>query len=154
MNAPLPSLLVVSGGTGCNAICPAFGPSATYVLPVSDDGGSSSEIIRVLGGPSIGTLRHGLPRYCTFLADKYSPGDIRSRLVRLIPDTPGDQALSAIRRLVSFRIPVDLSDYAAREVWRDIVEGKSSLWEGIPLDRKETIRGAVHYFSRRIYCTH
>jgi hypothetical protein len=45
--------LVVSGGTGGNAICSAF-DNACYVLPVSDDGGSSSEIIRVLGGPSIG----------------------------------------------------------------------------------------------------
>jgi hypothetical protein len=48
-----PSYLVISGGTGCNAICAAFA-RACYVLPVSDDGGSSSEIIRVLGGPSIG----------------------------------------------------------------------------------------------------
>ena len=51
----VPSCLVISGGTGCNAICSAFGTSnASYVLPVSDDGGSSSEIIRVIGGPSIG----------------------------------------------------------------------------------------------------
>jgi hypothetical protein len=48
-----PTFLVISGGTGGNAICSAFG-NACYVLPVSDDGGSSSEIIRVLGGPSIG----------------------------------------------------------------------------------------------------
>jgi hypothetical protein len=51
-----PSFLVISGGTGGNAICSAF-TNACYVLPVSDDGGSSSEIIRVLGGPSIGTPR-------------------------------------------------------------------------------------------------
>jgi len=51
-----PSYLVISGGTGCNAICAAFAQSACYVLPVSDNGGSSSEIIRVLGGPSIGNL--------------------------------------------------------------------------------------------------
>lgn len=49
------SYLVISGGTGCNAICAAFA-RASYVLPVSDDGGSSSEIIRVLGGPSIGIV--------------------------------------------------------------------------------------------------
>jgi len=48
-----PSFLIISGGTGGNAICSAFG-NACYVLPVSDDGGSSSEIIRVLGGPSVG----------------------------------------------------------------------------------------------------
>jgi hypothetical protein len=52
-NPHAPRFLVVSGGTGCNAICSAF-DAACYVLPVSDDGGSSSEIIRVLGGPSIG----------------------------------------------------------------------------------------------------
>ena len=45
--------LVISGGTGGNAICSAF-DDVCHVLPVSDDGGSSSEIIRVLGGPSIG----------------------------------------------------------------------------------------------------
>jgi hypothetical protein len=47
------SFVVISGGTGGNAICSAFGSNACYVLPVSDDGGSSSEIIRVLGGPSV-----------------------------------------------------------------------------------------------------
>jgi hypothetical protein len=52
---PLPSFVVISGGTGGNAICAAFGNDCHYILPVSDDGGSSSEIIRVLGGPSIGT---------------------------------------------------------------------------------------------------
>jgi hypothetical protein len=50
-----PSFLVISGGSGGNAICSAF-DNACYVLPVSDNGGSSSEIIRVLGGPSIGDL--------------------------------------------------------------------------------------------------
>ena len=52
------SHIVISGGTGCNPICSAFGPDACYVLPISDDGGSSSEIIRVLGGPSIGVCSH------------------------------------------------------------------------------------------------
>jgi hypothetical protein len=44
------TLIVISGGTGCNAICSAFSQAYTcYVLPVTDDGGSSSEIIRVIG---------------------------------------------------------------------------------------------------------
>lgn len=51
-----PTFIVISGGTGCNSICSAFG-NACYVLPVSDDGGSSSEIIRVIGGPSIGEVQ-------------------------------------------------------------------------------------------------
>lgn len=53
LEQPSYSYLVISGGSGGNAICSAFA-DACYVLPVSDDGGSSSEIIRVLGGPSIG----------------------------------------------------------------------------------------------------
>ena len=59
-----PSFIVISGGTGCNSICSAFG-DACYVLPVSDDGGSSSEIIRVLGGPSIGIL------YCLYYLSQF-----------------------------------------------------------------------------------
>ena len=46
------SILVISGGTACNSICSAFGRRASYVLPVSDNGGSSAEIIRCLVWPS------------------------------------------------------------------------------------------------------
>ncbi|KAJ6626964.1 hypothetical protein B0H10DRAFT_2296645 [Mycena sp. CBHHK59/15] len=123
--APDVRFAVISGGTGGNAICAAFGAGAAYVLPVSDDGGSSSEIIRVLGGPSI--------------------GDIRSRLVRLIPDAPG---LHAPRRLLAHRLPADAA--AAREEWREIVEGRSALWAGIPGDRKETIRGFLVHFESEL----
>ncbi|KAG6902984.1 hypothetical protein C0995_008557 [Termitomyces sp. Mi166 len=114
------SFVVVSGGTGGNAICTAFS-NASYVLPVSDDGGSSSEIIRVLGGPSI--------------------GDIRSRLIRLIPNATPGSPLDAIRRLLSYRLPARCSEREARDEWREIVEGRNALWMGIPADRKETIRG-------------
>ncbi|KAF8665082.1 hypothetical protein AX16_000550 [Volvariella volvacea WC 439] len=126
----LTSFIVISGGTGGNAICPAFGPEACYVLPVSDDGGSSSEIIRVLGGPSI--------------------GDIRSRLVRLIPPAPENSPLAAIRRLLAYRLPAHYTDREAREEWRDIVEGRSHLWSGIPNDRKETLRGFLVYFESEL----
>ncbi|SCV71680.1 BQ2448_3268 [Microbotryum intermedium] len=46
----LQSLCVIGGGTGCNAILGAFGAAQkiSYVVPISDDGGSSSEIQRVL----------------------------------------------------------------------------------------------------------
>ncbi|QRV76478.1 hypothetical protein RhiJN_04493 [Ceratobasidium sp. AG-Ba] len=124
----LGSFIVISGGTGCNAICEAFGKDASYVLPVSDNGGSSSEIIRVLGGPSI--------------------GDIRSRLIRLIPPLPAPGP--AIHSLLSYRFPSECSEREARELWRDIVEGKSKLWAGIPPDRKETIRGFLVYFESEL----
>lgn len=50
------SYVVISGGTGANSIATAFGPSPAFVLPVSDDGGSSAEILRCFGGPSIGDI--------------------------------------------------------------------------------------------------
>ncbi|PIL30733.1 hypothetical protein GSI_06901 [Ganoderma sinense ZZ0214-1] len=124
------SFVVISGGTGCNSICSAFGHSACYILPVSDDGGSSSEIIRVLGGPSI--------------------GDIRSRLVRLIPPADPGSPLDAIRNLLAYRLPAKCTEQEARDEWRDIVEGRSLLWAGIPNDRKEMIRAFLVHFEHEI----
>ncbi|KAG8747864.1 hypothetical protein FRC10_010483 [Ceratobasidium sp. 414] len=124
-DSDLGPFIVISGGTGCNAICEAFGKDASYVLPVSDNGGSSSEIIRVLGGPSI--------------------GDYTSSLIPPLP-APGP----AIRSLLSYRFPSDCTEREAREMWRDIVEGKSKIWAGIPPDRKETIRGFLVYFESEL----
>eukprot|EP01103_Thecamoeba_quadrilineata_P019793 TRINITY_DN8188_c0_g1_i1.p1 TRINITY_DN8188_c0_g1~~TRINITY_DN8188_c0_g1_i1.p1 ORF type:complete len:438 (+),score=67.09 TRINITY_DN8188_c0_g1_i1:29-1342(+) len=65
------SFLFISGGTALNSFVSKLKRhvhNITYVLPVSDDGGSTSEIVRVFGGPGI--------------------GDIRSRLVRLAENSP------------------------------------------------------------------
>jgi hypothetical protein len=61
--------------------------------------------------------------------------------VRLIPSAPSPAPLDAIRRLLAFRLPTEGRE--ARDQWREIVEGKSQLWTGIPNDRKETIRGTI-----------
>ncbi|KAF8845557.1 UPF0052-domain-containing protein [Paxillus ammoniavirescens] len=124
-----PQITMISGGSGGNSICSAF-DNACFVLPVSDDGGSSSEIIRVLGGPSI--------------------GDIRSRLVRMIPPAPPTSPIGAVRALLSYRLPANVPEREARAEWRDIVEGQSPLWSGIPNDRKETIRGFLVYFENEV----
>jgi hypothetical protein len=42
-----------------------FTDRVAYVLPVSDDGGSTAEIVRVLGGPAVGDIRSR----CLRLAD-------------------------------------------------------------------------------------
>lgn len=65
-------------------------------------------------------------------------GDIRSRPVRLIPPAQAGTPLDALRTLLAYRLPAGA---AARDEWRAIVEGRSPLWDGIPGDRKETIRG-------------
>ncbi|GJV17293.1 maternal effect embryo arrest 18 [Tanacetum coccineum] len=83
-----PSLLVFSGGTAFNGVVEELKKlttSVAHVLPVSDDGGSTAEIVRVLGGPAV--------------------GDIRSRCLRL-SDQSTSEAL-AVRTLLGFRLPLD-----------------------------------------------
>lgn len=61
--------------------------------------------------------------------------------MRLIPNAPPASPLDAIRTLLAYRLPAHYSEREARDEWRDIIEGRSALWNGIPNDRKETIRG-------------
>ena len=42
--------------------------AVSHVLPVSDDGGSTAEIVRVLGGPAVGDIRSR----CLRLADEHN----------------------------------------------------------------------------------
>lgn len=53
-------IVVFSGGSAANSIVDVFGAVAEeqdcklhYVIPISDNGGSSSELIRVFGGPGM-----------------------------------------------------------------------------------------------------
>jgi hypothetical protein len=107
-----PIYTVISGGTGCNAIVGAFETKTSFIIPISDDGGSSSEVQRVLGGPSI--------------------GDIRSRLVRLIPESPKGSPLYAIKSLLEFRLSHTRSSKEVKSEWHAIVEGKHRLWKVRP----------------------
>ncbi|WVQ83085.1 hypothetical protein IAT38_005223 [Cryptococcus sp. DSM 104549] len=126
------SYIIISGGTGANSIAGAFGSSPAFVLPVSDDGGSSSEILRCFGGPSI--------------------GDIRSRLIRLIPPaiqagSKDDKERSAIYHLMAYRFPAEAAERVVRDLWMEIVEGRSELWDGIGEDKKECIRAFLVHFQ-------
>jgi hypothetical protein len=58
--AAQPGLVVFSGGTAFNSAASALRhltTHVTHVLPVSDDGGSTAEIVRVVGGPAVGDIR-------------------------------------------------------------------------------------------------
>ncbi|XVF27511.1 hypothetical protein REPUB_Repub14bG0113900 [Reevesia pubescens] len=77
-----PSLLVFSGGTAFNGVVEQLKKltvCVAHVLPVSDDGGSTAEIVRVLGGPTV--------------------GDIRSRCLRLADESTFETL--AVRRLLA-----------------------------------------------------
>ncbi|MCO5599098.1 hypothetical protein L7F22_053198 [Adiantum nelumboides] len=143
-SSSLGRVVVISGGSGYNDLVGAT-PEATFVMPISDNGGSSSEIIRVLGGPSI--------------------GDLRSRLVRLIPVTtataqyrhgsdlssrPLPSSNDAIHRLLAYRLPSTGSSRDIKQEWMDILEGRHKLWRGIEPERKECIREWVFVFSSDI----
>ncbi|XP_020106278.1 uncharacterized protein YNL011C [Ananas comosus] len=125
----VPSLLVFSGGTAFNGVVEELKKVTTrvaHVLPVSDDGGSTAEIVRVLGGPAV--------------------GDIRSRCLRL-SDESTSEAL-AVRTLLGHRLPLDSSE--AKLEWYKIVEGEHSLWDGVSRPYRETIRAFLAYFQNQI----
>ncbi|RDA92036.1 hypothetical protein CP533_0968 [Ophiocordyceps camponoti-saundersi (nom. inval.)] len=123
-------IVVFSGGSAANSLVDVFeqvreasGSSLSYVIPISDNGGSSSEIIRVFGGPGI--------------------GDVRSRLVRLIPDS-GDAETLAIKHLFNHRLPAAADD--ARAEWFDVLEARHALWAAISSPKRELIRSYLNNF--------
>ncbi|EKG16863.1 LPPG:FO 2-phospho-L-lactate transferase CofD/UPF0052 [Macrophomina phaseolina MS6] len=127
-------VVVFSGGSAANSLVDVFKKvagrrecSLSYVIPISDNGGSTSELIRVFGGPGI--------------------GDLRSRLVRLIPEN-GDPERAAIKAFFNHRLCLD--PYEARHEWLDIVEARHSLWNGISSEKKELIRSFLNMLNLEI----
>ncbi|CCF59728.1 hypothetical protein KAFR_0H03180 [Kazachstania africana CBS 2517] len=114
-------IVVFSGGTATNSLTHCFNNVSiaenhelTYVLPISDNGGSTSEILRVFGGPAI--------------------GDIRSRIVRVIQD-------EHLAKLFGYRLSSD--PVAAKAEWNDIVDGSHQIWSDIPMEVKEMCRSFI-----------
>ncbi|KAL3774715.1 hypothetical protein ACHAWO_011415 [Cyclotella atomus] len=130
----------------------AVGTKVWHVLPVTDDGGSTAEIVRVLGGPAV--------------------GDIRSRLLRLAPGTTNEAR--AVRRLLGHRLismeswkkkhpneHVDTEQISkmAREEWLDILEGyhegtEHRLWKEVSTPYRSIIRSFLVHFHAQVLQTH
>lgn len=129
-------IVVFSGGSAANSLVDVFSDVAEsnscelrYVIPISDNGGSSSELIRVFGGPGI--------------------GDVRSRLVRLIPDNGGPESeMAAIKLFFNHRLPP--TGAAARNEWLDIVEAQHPLWTNISSPKKELIRSFLNTINLEV----
>jgi 2-phospho-L-lactate transferase/gluconeogenesis factor (CofD/UPF0052 family) len=106
-----PELVVFSGGTAFNSVVKQLSATLStricYILPVSDSGGSTREIIRVLGGPAI--------------------GDIRSRLVRLADGFDGHY--DATRQVLEHRLTTESTEAAERE-FLSILSGEHTIWKG------------------------
>jgi hypothetical protein len=142
-----------------------------HVLPVTDDGGSTAEIVRVLGGPAV--------------------GDIRSRLLRLAPGTTREAR--AVRKLLGHRlisydslknedlnnnveISHDTISTLARSEWLDILEGgressspsyrqqlsecsdelqyEHPLWKDVSAPYRSIIRSFLVHFHNQVLQTH
>jgi hypothetical protein len=63
-STPNRGLVVFSGGSAANNLVDVFSALReskdcflSYIIPISDNGGSSSELIRIFGGPGIGDVR-------------------------------------------------------------------------------------------------
>ncbi|KAH8600060.1 hypothetical protein B0O99DRAFT_649476 [Bisporella sp. PMI_857] len=128
-------IVVFSGGSAANNLVDVFGKvaedegcSLSYVIPISDNGGSSSELIRVFGGPGI--------------------GDVRSRLVRLIPENPGSPENVAIKKFFNYRLSPDPIE--ARNEWLSIIDSTSPLWIHIPTSKHQLIRSFLSTFNLEI----
>ncbi|KAJ9523872.1 hypothetical protein QJQ45_020058 [Haematococcus lacustris] len=100
----------------------------THVLPVSDDGGSTAEIVRVLGGPAV--------------------GDLRSRCLRLADSS--DEEGRAVKALLAHRLSAT-DALAAKQEWYNIVEGQHMLWQGVSQPYKHVIRAFLAFFQAQIF---
>lgn len=125
-------IVVFSGGSAANNLVDLFKKITedlqchlSYVIPISDNGGSTSELIRVFGGPGI--------------------GDLRSRLVRLIPSDKSSKGREGLRVFFNYRLPDD--SVAARHEWLDIVEARHVLWKDIDSAKKELIRSYLNLLN-------
>ncbi|KKA28955.1 hypothetical protein TD95_000915, partial [Thielaviopsis punctulata] len=124
-------IVIFSGGSAANKLVDVFEhvrqanrATLTYVVPISDNGGSSSEIIRVFGGPGI--------------------GDVRSRLVRLIPDN-GSLENTALKTLFNHRLNKD--SLAAAAEWDAFLDGTHPTWSGISTPKLQLIRSILNSFN-------
>ncbi|KAI8391456.1 uncharacterized protein BYT42DRAFT_490361 [Radiomyces spectabilis] len=130
------SFVVISGGSACNYVARAFHENSKnnvcYVLGIADNGGSTSEILRVLGGPSIGDLRSRLTKLMDIMDDTQTP------------------ERRAIKELLSHRLPANAPEQAVKDEWASIVEGRHRLWDSISVEKKEAIRGFLTSFNFEI----
>lgn len=129
-------LVIFKGGTAFNSLLESFKvhfPKSSYVVPISDDGGSSREICRVFGGPSI--------------------GDLRSTLTRLSCDLTDETR--AVRRLLEYRLSPHDEVKAASE-WYELLEDRHPIYEHISSQYRGLLRCFLCKFEaerlQRISC--
>lgn len=168
-NLKAKGIVVFSGGSAANNLVDVFKTvredkkcPLSYVIPISDNGGSSSELIRVFGGPgtynpAFHKIQLTLARYwrctkyvftlCSHLRMLLI---VSGRLVRLIPDDPDndDSEKAAIKTFFNHRLPKERD--SARQEWLQIVEAEHALWTNISTAKKELIRSILNLVAFEI----
>ena len=99
-----------------------------------------AEIIRVMGGPSIGDIRSRLARLAAIAASK------NHRASQL----GNAESREAMSDLLSYRLPLHGSHKEIKQEWMDILEGKHRLWRGIDPEKRECVRGFLVYFQSEV----
>ena len=126
-----PSLVAFTGGTAFNGVVDELTSELTsrvmHVIPVSDDGGSTAEIVRVLGGPAV--------------------GDVRSRCLRLSDESTAEAR--AVKALLAHRLHATDSAEAKAE-WYRIQEGDHELWANISEPYADIIRSFLLHFHSQV----
>ena len=123
------SLIAFCGGTAMLSAVEVLGKVAnqiTLIVPVSDDGGSSGKIVRVLRGPAV--------------------GDCRSAISRL--GAAAGNAPAPLVRLLGYRLPQD--DKKAALEWLDILQGVHPIWKGMPDEFTIIVTRFLLYFNNSI----
>jgi 2-phospho-L-lactate transferase/gluconeogenesis factor (CofD/UPF0052 family) len=122
---------VFSGGSGFNDASSRLSRqpqiSVGFVLPVTDDGGSSEEIRTKLGVP-VGI------------------GDIRSRLLKVAPEDSLEE--KAIKALLQYRLPGGATE--ARDEWERVLDGSHGLWDGVSKPYMDTARAFLIKFQESV----
>lgn len=146
-------IAVFSGGSAANNLVDVFSAVReskhcllSYIIPISDNGGSSSELIRVFGGPGIGDVRS--KAFVLFIVECSGANEDIGRLVRLIPESPPYSERTAIKTLINYRFPEDSQE--AHRDWLSIVDGTSDLWKSITPAKKELIRSFFNLLNLEI----
>ncbi len=87
-------IVVFSGGSAANSLVDVFIKvvenrkcSLSYIIPISDNGGSSSELIRVFGGPGIGDVRSKSNQHAPINTPRYGQSH-KQQYINLKPRPP------------------------------------------------------------------
>ncbi|KAJ9101732.1 hypothetical protein QFC21_003071 [Naganishia friedmannii] len=99
--------------------------------------------IVVSGGTAANDFVQAFGRDCAFVLPGNGVTDLDYDKERL-------KGIEAAHDLFAQRFPASCTESQAKDMWGDIIEGKSDLWKGIPEDRREAMRAFFVHFNNLI----